>query len=278
MAACETEACSPLVSFNINGFPDRSAGRTGREKTRQIAGGDRFSVELLKYAPYQNAKQLKGSPYFSRRPPDGAALPTVGKTSPSTFIPLLYFSCFPSSLPVFLPSLHVVIFLALCFLFTSLSRFFLPFFCTLFFVTYCFPSLDLDLSSLHPVFLSSSSITPLNFPAVRHEAPQHSSFIFFPPTRPSPLLPSFLSLSPLLFSFLFLCPSTVPSFLLPSPFSFLSSVALSFVWLKHQYSGDWPRRWLRKAFHIHSPLPLRTTCCSFIPVCLPPSCLLQVLN
>lgn len=147
MAACETEACSPLVSFNINGFPDRSAGGTGREKTRQIAGGDRFSVELLKYAPYQNAKQLKGSPYFSRRPPDGAVLPTVGKTSPSTFIPLLYFSCFPSSLPVFLPSLHVVIFLALCFLFTSLSLFFLPFFCTLFFVTYCFPSLDLDLSS-----------------------------------------------------------------------------------------------------------------------------------
>lgn len=61
MAACETEACSPLVSFNINGFPDRSAGGTGREKTRQIAGGDRFSVELLKYAPYQNAKQLKGN-------------------------------------------------------------------------------------------------------------------------------------------------------------------------------------------------------------------------
>lgn len=213
MAACETEACSPLVSFNINGFPDRSAGGTGREKTRQIAGGDRFSVELLKYAPYQNAKQLKGSPYFSRRPPDGSALHTVGKTSPSTFIPLLYFSCFPSSLPVFLPSLHVVIFLALCFLFTSLSRFFLPFFCTLFFVTYCFPSLDLDLSSLHPVFLSSSSITPLNFPAVRHEAPQHSSFIFFLPPGPHLFfLPSSLCL---LFFF--------PSFSCVLPQSLLSS-------------------------------------------------------
>lgn len=47
MAGCEYEACSPALSFNINGLPDNS--RKGREKTRQIAGrgweGGGFCVE-----------------------------------------------------------------------------------------------------------------------------------------------------------------------------------------------------------------------------------------
>lgn len=51
MAEYENEAYSPVVLLNMNGFPDRS----GEWNKRQIAGGDRFYVELLKYATYQNA-------------------------------------------------------------------------------------------------------------------------------------------------------------------------------------------------------------------------------
>lgn len=51
MAEYENEAYSPVVLLNMNGFPDRS----GERNKRQIAGGDRFYVELLKYATYQNA-------------------------------------------------------------------------------------------------------------------------------------------------------------------------------------------------------------------------------
>lgn len=213
MAACETEACSPLVSFNINGFPDRSAGGTGREKTRQIAGGDRFSVELLKYAPYQNAKQLKGSPYFSRRPPDGAALPTVGKTSPSTFIPLLYFSCFPSSLPVFLPSLHVVIFLVLCFLFTSLSRFFPPF--------------SVPYSPSHIAFHPLILIFPPSIPSSFHLLPLPPLTSLLSVMKPHNIPLSFFSLPP--GPHLFFLPSSLcllfffPSFSCVLPQSLLSS-------------------------------------------------------
>lgn len=213
MAACETEACSPLVSFNINGFPDRSAGGTGREKTRQIAGGDRFSVELLKYAPYQNAKQLKGSPYFSRRPPDGAALHTVGKTSPSTFIPLLYFSCFPSSLPVFLPSLHVVIFLALCFLFTPLSRFFSPF--------------SVPYSSSHIAFHPLILIFPPSIPSSFHLLPLPPLTSLLSVMKPHNIPLSFFSLPP--GPHLFFLPSSLcllfffPSFSCVLPQSLLSS-------------------------------------------------------
>lgn len=214
----------------------------GKRKDKTNCRGRQIFCGIAKICPISECKTIKGKPIFQQAAPGRRSAPHCRKNlslhiypPPLLFLLPFITPCFPS----LSPCCH---FPGALFPFYSPFSFFLPFFCTLFFVTYCFPSLDLDLSSLHPVFLSSSSITPLNFPAVRHEAPQHSSFIFFPPTRPSPLLPSFLSLSPLLFSFLFLCPSTVPSFLLPSPFSFLSSVALSFVWLKHQYSGDWPRR------------------------------------
>ena len=254
-AACETEACSPLVSFNINGFPDRSVGGTGREKTRQIAGGDRFSVELLKYAPYQNAKQLKGSPYFSRRPPDSAALPTVGKTSSSTFIRLLYFSCLPSSLPVFFPlsmlsfSWHFVSF--------YFPYSFFSFFRTFFFVTYCFPSLDLDLSSLHPLILSSSSITPLNFPCCLSWSP---TTLLFPPSSLCLLFffPTFSCILP--WSLLSSSPPLFPPF--PLSLFLLSDWSIS-------TRGGLARRWLRKAFHIRSPFPWEQPAVhSYLSVCL----------
>lgn len=51
MAEYENEAYSPAVLLNMNGFPDRS----GKRNKRQIAGGDRFYVELLKYATHKNA-------------------------------------------------------------------------------------------------------------------------------------------------------------------------------------------------------------------------------
>lgn len=51
MAEYENEAYSPAVLLNMNGFPDRS----GERNKRQIAGGDRFYVELLKYATHKNA-------------------------------------------------------------------------------------------------------------------------------------------------------------------------------------------------------------------------------
>lgn len=179
MAGCETEACSPVISFNIN-------GRSGKGKTRQICWRRRILCGITKICHTSECKQLKGSPYFTRRPLDGAAL-TLSEKPPllhSFFLPLLYSHTLFASharLSVSLPSLPVVFFLSVCFSFfcsfmsvfspSLYSSAFLPSSLFLLLLTFLLSTLQpLHCPLPPPAFLalffsfSSSSSSPLPFP------------------------------------------------------------------------------------------------------------------
>lgn len=170
-----------MITFNI------------REKTRQIARGDGFCAQLLKYATLSESKQLKWKPIFQQ--------------------------------PLTLTG--------------SYFQLFLPFFCV--------PPFDTLPLTLHPLHVTCCLALP-----------HVSTFVFSHCSPPSLPLSS-------------LSNSTHPSIFHLTEASVPKGGGGG--------GGGPPARCrLRKPFSYLLTVPLRVTCCAFIPACLPPSRLLQVLN
>lgn len=138
---------------------------------------------------------------------------------PSFFYILCLPPCFTLSFFVFLPSSPCLV--------SHYLFYFLPFSWLVF---------HLSLYPLHVTYCFNPLIS-LPFSLFYHPSIASSLLPFFSSTHslhlPFPLSPLLISLS--------LCPSPFPPFLTPpSLFSTPPSITLSFVWLKHRYSGDWP--------------------------------------